>query len=184
MEASRQLLASCHAETLFRGAVRTIPAQRIGSRRQICSTTTNDSGLADALHSLRPQTTMNSLRIARAALRARPAALRAPLQRRGYAEAVSDKVRFSPPHCARRKTSSDPTLVNRSSSACRCPTRYAFAPRASPGCRRRSGFDMAPGHESSAWETPLVGGADCLFPHLVHLQVARCRPGQHPRRVG
>jgi hypothetical protein len=36
---------------------------------------------------------MNSLRIARAALRARPAALRAPLQRRGYAEAVSDKVR-------------------------------------------------------------------------------------------
>jgi F-type H+-transporting ATPase subunit delta len=45
---------------------------------------------------LRPQTTMNSLRIARAALRARPAALRAPLQRRGYAEAVSDKVRVPP----------------------------------------------------------------------------------------
>ena len=38
---------------------------------------------------------MNSLRIARAALRARPAGLRAPLQRRGYAEAVSDKVRVS-----------------------------------------------------------------------------------------
>jgi F-type H+-transporting ATPase subunit delta len=37
---------------------------------------------------------MNSLRIARAALRARPAALRAPVQRRGYAEAVSDKVSF------------------------------------------------------------------------------------------
>jgi F-type H+-transporting ATPase subunit delta len=35
---------------------------------------------------------MNSLRIARAALRARPVAVRAPLQRRGYAEAVSDKV--------------------------------------------------------------------------------------------
>ncbi|KAG7290562.1 hypothetical protein NEMBOFW57_000565 [Staphylotrichum longicolle] len=34
---------------------------------------------------------MNSLRIARAALRARPAALRVPIQRRGYAEAVSDK---------------------------------------------------------------------------------------------
>jgi F-type H+-transporting ATPase subunit delta len=36
---------------------------------------------------------MNSLRIARAALRARPAAFSAPLQRRGYAEAVADKVR-------------------------------------------------------------------------------------------
>lgn len=36
---------------------------------------------------------MNSLRIAsRAALRARPAAIRAPLQRRGYAEAVNDKA--------------------------------------------------------------------------------------------
>jgi hypothetical protein len=35
---------------------------------------------------------MNSLRIARTALRVRPTALRASLQRRGYAEAVSDKV--------------------------------------------------------------------------------------------
>jgi F-type H+-transporting ATPase subunit delta len=35
---------------------------------------------------------MNTLRIARTALRARPAAIKAPLQRRGYAEAVSDKV--------------------------------------------------------------------------------------------
>jgi hypothetical protein len=35
---------------------------------------------------------MNSLRIARTALRVRPTALKAPLQRRGYAEAVSDKV--------------------------------------------------------------------------------------------
>ncbi|KAH8749901.1 putative ATP synthase delta chain mitochondrial precursor [Diaporthe sp. PMI_573] len=39
---------------------------------------------------------MNSLRIAsRAALRARPAAIRAPLQRRGYAEAVNDKIKLS-----------------------------------------------------------------------------------------
>lgn len=36
---------------------------------------------------------MNSLRIARAAFRARPVAVRAAFQRRGYAEAVSDKVR-------------------------------------------------------------------------------------------
>ena len=35
---------------------------------------------------------MNSLRIARAAVRARSAAVKVPLQRRGYAEAVSDKV--------------------------------------------------------------------------------------------
>jgi len=35
---------------------------------------------------------MNSLRIARTALRVRPTAIRAPLQRRGYADAVSDKV--------------------------------------------------------------------------------------------
>ena len=37
---------------------------------------------------------MNSFRIARAALRARPAAFSAPLQRRGYADAVADKVRI------------------------------------------------------------------------------------------
>ncbi|KUJ21174.1 ATP synthase delta chain mitochondrial precursor [Mollisia scopiformis] len=38
---------------------------------------------------------MNSLRIARTALRVRPAAIKAPLQRRGYAEAVSDKIKLS-----------------------------------------------------------------------------------------
>jgi hypothetical protein len=37
---------------------------------------------------------MNSLRFARAALRASPAAFKAPVQRRGYAEAVADKVGF------------------------------------------------------------------------------------------
>lgn len=43
--------------------------------------------------SIGPPAIMNSLRIAsRAALRARPAAIRAPLQRRGYAEAVNDKA--------------------------------------------------------------------------------------------
>ncbi|KAK1751676.1 ATP synthase [Echria macrotheca] len=38
---------------------------------------------------------MNTLRVARAALRARPAALRMPVQRRGYAEAVNDKIKLS-----------------------------------------------------------------------------------------
>lgn len=39
---------------------------------------------------------MNSFRFARAALRARPAAMRVPVQRRAYAEAVPDKVRDRP----------------------------------------------------------------------------------------
>ncbi|KAL4866836.1 hypothetical protein BDV12DRAFT_187151 [Aspergillus spectabilis] len=38
---------------------------------------------------------MSSLRFARSALRARPATFRVPLQRRGYAEAVSDKIKLS-----------------------------------------------------------------------------------------
>ncbi|KAK3357425.1 mitochondrial ATP synthase-like protein delta chain [Lasiosphaeria hispida] len=38
---------------------------------------------------------MNSLRVARAALRVRPTSIRAPIQRRGYAEAVSDKIKLS-----------------------------------------------------------------------------------------
>ncbi|OAR01736.1 hypothetical protein LLEC1_04216 [Akanthomyces lecanii] len=37
---------------------------------------------------------MNSLRIARAAIRARPVAMRMAAQRRGYAEAIPDKVRL------------------------------------------------------------------------------------------
>lgn len=38
---------------------------------------------------------MNSLRVARSALRARPTAFRAPLQQRGYADVASDKIRLS-----------------------------------------------------------------------------------------
>ncbi|KKK12154.1 ATP synthase subunit delta [Aspergillus ochraceoroseus] len=38
---------------------------------------------------------MSSLRFARSALRARPSAIRVPVQRRGYAEAVSDKIKLS-----------------------------------------------------------------------------------------
>jgi hypothetical protein len=38
---------------------------------------------------------MNSLRIARAAVRARPAAIARPIQRRGYAEVASDKIKLS-----------------------------------------------------------------------------------------
>ncbi|KAF2867108.1 ATP synthase delta chain mitochondrial precursor [Massariosphaeria phaeospora] len=38
---------------------------------------------------------MNTLRIARSALRARPAAICRPLQRRGYADVTSDKIKLS-----------------------------------------------------------------------------------------
>ena len=38
---------------------------------------------------------MSSLRIARAALRVRPTAVARPLQRRGYAEVASDKLKLS-----------------------------------------------------------------------------------------
>jgi F-type H+-transporting ATPase subunit delta len=38
---------------------------------------------------------MNSLRIARAALRVCPTAIARPLQRRGYAEVASDKIKLS-----------------------------------------------------------------------------------------
>ncbi|KAK5085128.1 delta subunit of the central stalk of mitochondrial F1F0 ATP synthase, atp16 [Exophiala xenobiotica] len=38
---------------------------------------------------------MSSIRIARAALRARSAAIARPVQRRGYADAVSDKIKLS-----------------------------------------------------------------------------------------
>lgn len=38
---------------------------------------------------------MSSVRIARAALRARSAAVARPIQRRGYADAVSDKIKLS-----------------------------------------------------------------------------------------
>lgn len=38
---------------------------------------------------------MNSLRVARAALRVRPTAFAAPLARRGYADVASDKIKLS-----------------------------------------------------------------------------------------
>jgi F-type H+-transporting ATPase subunit delta len=38
---------------------------------------------------------MSPLRIARAAIRARPAAIARPIQRRGYAEVANDKIKLS-----------------------------------------------------------------------------------------
>lgn len=42
-----------------------------------------------------PTFIMSSLRIARAALRARPAAIARPVMRRGYADVASDKIKLS-----------------------------------------------------------------------------------------
>ena len=38
---------------------------------------------------------MSAIRIVRAAIRARPSTLRIPIQRRGYADAVSDKIKLT-----------------------------------------------------------------------------------------
>ncbi|MCJ1455079.1 delta subunit of the central stalk of mitochondrial F1F0 ATP synthase, atp16 [Mycoblastus sanguinarius] len=56
---------------------------------------------------------MNSIRVARAAARIRPSAARMPLQRRGYADPVSDKVKLTLalPHDSIYK-SSDVVQVN------------------------------------------------------------------------
>jgi len=59
---------------------------------------------------------MNSFRIARAALRARPAAVRVPLQRRTYAEAVPDKARPETPDPATVFNEPDPADRYRRSS--------------------------------------------------------------------
>ena len=73
--------------------------------------------------------------------------------------------------------------VNRSSSACRCPTRYA-APRVCHHTNDSSPSAIVLETKAAREAKTVVADADCLFPHLVHLQVPRCRPGQHPRRVG
>ncbi len=65
---------------------------------------------------LNPQFIMNSLRIARTALRVRPAAFKAALARRGYAEAVTDKVRSCPQTFQPLLTSTDQVELGSSSS--------------------------------------------------------------------
>jgi hypothetical protein len=42
-----------------------------------------------------PYATMSSLRIVRAAFRVRPAAIRTPIWRRGYADVAADKIKLS-----------------------------------------------------------------------------------------
>ncbi|PTU23392.1 hypothetical protein P175DRAFT_0433462 [Aspergillus ochraceoroseus IBT 24754] len=57
---------------------------------------------------------MSSLRFARSALRARPSAIRVPVQRRGYAEAVSDKIKLSlvlPHQTIFRSTGANPSVT-------------------------------------------------------------------------
>ena len=58
-----------------------------------------------------------SLRVARAATRIRPSAFRLPLQRRGYADAVSDKIKLTLalPHQVRSQSTTDLIHVRESS---------------------------------------------------------------------
>jgi len=63
---------------------------------------------------LSPHIIMNSFRVARAAIRARPAAIRTVQQSRGYAEAVADKVISIP----------NPSLTGSSISIC-LPIQFA-----------------------------------------------------------
>lgn len=60
---------------------------------------------------------MSSFRFARSALRARPSFLGAPVQRRGYAEAVADKIKLSLtlPHQVREST---PATLLTSTAVC------------------------------------------------------------------
>lgn len=56
---------------------------------------------------------MSSFRFARSALRARPSLFSAPIQRRGYAEAVTDKIKLSLtlPHQVRQANSIYPSVA-------------------------------------------------------------------------
>lgn len=80
-------------------------AKLFGIRRTSCRASTPASAITNALPTP-AVVAMNSFRVARTALRAaRPAAFRAPIaQRRGYAEAASDKLKLSLalPHSVRR----------------------------------------------------------------------------------
>ena len=91
-------------------------------RSQICADE-DDVTLTTPCTQSRPQFIMNSLRVARAALRVRPAAFRVPVQRRGYAEAVSDKASSS---TSQVSGTASANIASRSSLACRSPTRYDF----------------------------------------------------------
>lgn len=64
------------------------------ARNRGSSTSLQELAKAGRQHQTRNTATMSALRASRAALRAR-SAFKAPLQRRGYADAVSDKIKLS-----------------------------------------------------------------------------------------
>merc|ERR1711939_591091 len=104
---------------------------------------------------LNPQLIMNSLKIARVALRARPAAIKAPLLRRGYAEAVSDKIKLSLvlPHQSIYKSQGVLPLWR----ICNCPAKLGIEHQ------RRRGFPVG---GLQHWErsiTNLGGTEDCWW---------------------
>jgi hypothetical protein len=73
-------------------------AEPLGNNRHPVSTFATQTQVQEGYHHRLFPTIhckMSSFRFARSALRARPSAFSAPLQRRGYAEAVSDKIKLS-----------------------------------------------------------------------------------------
>lgn len=136
---SQELLTISTVSGLADSAVVARDCQEAGSFRDLgkhslaCQPRSELPGLRSREYtSIGPPAIMNSLRIAsRAALRARPAAIRAPLQRRGYAEAVNDKASRSKPRPDESRAAPDGAFsltdfatMNRSSSAWPSPTRY------------------------------------------------------------
>lgn len=73
---------------------------------------------------------MNALRVARAAARIRPSTARLPLQRRGYADAVSDKIKLTlalPHQVGNRRTLLDLGLITVPIAFYRIPKADRFA---------------------------------------------------------
>jgi hypothetical protein len=118
---------------------------------------------------------MNTFRVAsRAALRARPSALRVPAQRRTYAEAIPDKVSCPQP------PSED--LVGKF----RLLTEYVLVDQAHPlspppGTNTIARQDFPLDEMSRSSRMLPIMGANCR--NAVYLQVPGRCPGQHPRRV-
>ena len=88
----------CPVKPLARACGRSSAARRLyklSRTSTVLATTTHSS--RDPRHCILStlQFIMSSLRIARAALRARPAAIARPLARRGYADVASDKIKLS-----------------------------------------------------------------------------------------
>ena len=86
-------LLFCQEERQSRKSSRQNPRIQCGSERRRTNVASTSSCRHRAIDEL--AATMNSFRVARAALRVRPTAFAAPLARRGYADVAADKIQLS-----------------------------------------------------------------------------------------